>query len=272
MGKGRAVVVGVPQPSASSGWTASNLPGVMNDVVEMERLLRGLHFDVQVLVKSAAKAQAVLELIRDSASNLKPGDMFVFYFAGHGAQIKSSDGDELRDKLLLTFDEPIVDDLLGSYWPHFKKDVRIVVMTDSCHSATAVRTIETPRGVVTTIEPDPAETNTPHFLSIGLSNSGGERGVRDGNIAGLQGSLIHLAACLDREQAMDLGNHGAFTDAFLRAWNANFRENYDQLFAEIRKRMSFTTRQTPRMTTYGAYPPFYRGQKPLDPGIDWPPF
>jgi hypothetical protein len=276
MATGHALIVGVPQPSPSSGWSAKWLPGVLNDVASASQLLGGLGFATQVHKSEAGRANTVLAGIRSAASALSAGDMFVFYYAGHGAQKTSADGDEAQDQLLLTFDRPIVDDELGACWALFRKHVRIVVITDSCHSGSAVRALDGSVAGTGAIGGgamiDPIAPLPPRLLSIGLTKvAGGEVVSRDGNIEGLQGSLLHMAACQDWEQAMDLGNHGAFTDALLIAWNAGFRASYDQLFAEIRHQMQATTAQAARMTTYGFYQKFFLAQKPLTPNIAWPP-
>jgi hypothetical protein len=273
MATGQALVVGVPQPSPSSGWSAKWLPGVLNDVASASQLLGGLGFQTQVLKNDAGRASTVLAGIRSAASALSAGDMFVFYYAGHGAQKASADSDEAQDQLLLTFDRPIVDDELGACWALFRKHVRIVVITDSCHSGSNVRALDATGASRVDVMIDPIEPPPPMPLSIGLTKVAGSRDVisRDGPIEGLQCSLLHMAACQDWQQAMDLGNHGAFTDALLIAWNAGFRASYDQLFAEIRRQMQFTTDQTARMTVYGFYQQFFLAQKPLEINKTWPP-
>lgn len=256
MGTGKALVVGCSKPHPNSGWSASHLPGVMNDVRSMSDLFRRLNFQVQTLTEQSATAGATLSAIRSAAGQLTSGDMFLFCYSGHGGQKASQDADEALDQYLLTYDQPIVDDQLGRLWPEFRKGVRIVVVTDSCHSGSSVRLAT-------------AGADEPKLMSIGLTKpSDRDERTRDGNIEGLQGSLLHMAACLDPELAIDLGSHGAFTDALLTAWNAGFRASYDQLFGEIKRRIR--SRQTPRMTLYGWDQPLFREQRPFDPASPWP--
>lgn len=273
MGTGRAVIVGVSAPGPGSGWSARPLPGVMNDVRSMTTFFQrqGFHVD-RPLVEREATAGAVLAAIRSAAGQLQRGDMFAFCYAGHGAQQRSTDADEPFDQLLLTYDRPIVDDELGRLWPEFRKDVRIVVLTDSCHSGTVVRElrqVETAAGEARQILVERAAGDeTPKWLSIGLMKGREGEATRDGRIEGLQGSLLHMAACLDAEKALDLGSNGAFTDALISAWNAGFQASYDQLFDAIRRRIR--SRQTPLMTLYGWDQSLFRAQKPFDPTARWP--
>jgi hypothetical protein len=276
MGKGHALIVGVPKPSRESGWRADYLPGVLNDVRSMSSFLGGLGFQLEVLKEEAATAKAVLNGIRRAADALSAGDMFVLCYSGHGAPQDSSDADETVDQLLLTYDRPIVDDELGARWPLFAKYVRIVVVTDSCHSGSVVRKLETPRGTLDVVEP---RSETLRTLSIGLATAAREdRGDRDGDIAGLQGSLIHLAACQDTQLAFDMGSNGVFTNAMLTAWNAGFRNNYESLFNEAVKRVALRppppgkVPQKPRKTCYGSFQGYFNDQPPFSPGTKWPPF
>ncbi len=274
MRTGRALIVGVPKPSASSGWSADYLPGVLNDVRAMSSLLRETGFQVEPpLTESAGTAGAVLKGIRRAAEASSAGDMFAFVYSGHGAPKASADNDEATDQLLLTYDRPIVDDELGACWPLFAKNVRIVVITDSCNSGSVVREIETSRGTVRMVEPRSGPRRPPRPLSIGLPAAAREeRADRDGNIAGLQGSLLHFAACQDTEEAEDLGSNGAFTDGLLRAWQAGFDDSYDELFAETDRIVRARRQQRPRKTLYGFFQAFFNSQKPFSPGTKWPPF
>jgi hypothetical protein len=264
MSVGRALVVGVPQPHPSSGWSADFLAGVEPDAREMSDLLRQLRLNTTVLFAQQATARAVLNGIQQAADDLNAGDMFVLQYSGHGAQQRSQDQDEAEDQLLLTYDVPIVDDTLGALWPKFRPDVRIVVITDSCNSGSVVREIQTERGIVR--ETKNVNDAVPRFLSIGMKNS--RTRSRDGNIEGLRGTLLHMAACLDAQQSMDIGNNGAFTHAFLSAYQAGYNGSYYQLFDRIRK--TITSKQTPRMTLYGVDQQLLAEQKPFDYSATWP--
>ena len=271
MGTGKALVVGCSKPHPNSGWSASHLPGVMNDVRSMSDLFGRLGFQVQPLTEQAATAGATLSAIRSAAGQLASGDLFVFSYSGHGGQKASQDADEALDQYFLTYDRAIADDELGRLWPEFKPGVRIVVLTDSCHSGSSVRALrdDSSGGRQRETIVEAAASDAPRLMSIGLTESaGGEARTRDGNIEGLRASLLHLAAALDPQKAIDLGSHGAFTDALLKAWNAGHRASYDQLFSAIKSRIRHL--QTPRMTLYGWDQALFREQKPFDISAPWP--
>lgn len=248
------------------------MPGVQRDVDSMFPFFLRRGFEVPTPLRDrTATASAVLGAIESAASQFGAGDLFVFYFAGHGAD-RPGGGDERFDQMLMTSDQPILDDQLGALWPRFAADVRIVVITDSCHSGSSVRRIDTAGGTERDINSGLSDIAPPRWMGIGLpEQSTRDVRPRDGNIEGLRGSLLHIAACLDRQQALDLGSHGFFTDALLKAWAAGTPASYDQMFDRIKQTMSTARTQTPLMTSYGPFHSTFRGQAPFDLAVRWPP-
>jgi Caspase domain. len=271
MAKGLARVVGVSGPSTSK-WSGTNLPGVQNDATSMSEFFARRGFDVKTMLNTEATRGAVLAGIdADAGSVRSDGDMYVFYFAGHGLE-RPGGGDEKFDQMLMTSDEGILDDELGTRWPKFEAGVRIVVITDSCHAGSAVRTVTMAGGVERDLIVGIDTGRPSRTMSIGLApDSGDTPRTRDGSIAGLRASLLHIAACLDPQESLDLGRHGFFTDSFLQVWLAGNPVSYDEMFNKIRGIMSSRPQQTPLMSAYGNYRSTIRGQRPFDLNVEWPP-
>jgi len=94
---------------------------------------------------------ATKEAVRDAltvwlAGRAEPGDLAIFYFAGHGSQVYDLDGDEPdgldetiapADVLPTSSANDIRDDELRAWLGAIGADV--VVILDSCHSGTASR-------------------------------------------------------------------------------------------------------------------------------------
>ncbi|CAD7967537.1 unnamed protein product [Amoebophrya sp. A120] len=90
-------------------------------------------------------ARNIAREIKQMGKRMKPGDLFLFFYSGHGLNVPDKDGDEAdgEDEAFATpdfegdlvEDEVLVDDdfarFLHQYIP---KKCRIVVITDCCHS------------------------------------------------------------------------------------------------------------------------------------------
>ncbi len=144
MGKGFALLVGLKKinPNLHNGWTGENgCWGCELDVDNIERILVNQGFQATVLKTAEATHSNILNALRYAASSLKAGDIFAFYYSGHGGQqpdFMSSDTDELdgMDETLVAFDRDIIDDDLNEIWLSFREGVRIVMLSDSCNSGT----------------------------------------------------------------------------------------------------------------------------------------
>ncbi len=155
-----------PTPDISKPPTRNlrNLEGAVRDVRALERLLveaQGFRpEDVRVLTDRQATHSAILAAIEsDLVERIRPGDLALFYYSGHGSQVANSLSDE-PDKL----DETIVpaDSRFGAH-DITDKELRkrfnqlldhgalLTVILDSCHSGSGARegllTASVPRGV-----------------------------------------------------------------------------------------------------------------------------
>ncbi len=67
----------------------------------------------------------------------RQGDIYFLTYSGHGGQVPDTNGEgesDSSDETWLAYDRQIVDDELYELWAKFKPGVRIVVLSDSCHS------------------------------------------------------------------------------------------------------------------------------------------
>jgi metacaspase-1 len=80
-----------------------SLRGCVNDVVLVRRILKRYfgvpNDDIRVVVNARATKANILHRLDASIRRCRPGDVLVFYFSGHGSQIRDRDGDELSDAL-----------------------------------------------------------------------------------------------------------------------------------------------------------------------------
>ena len=95
-----------------------------------------------LLTKNATRAK-VLAGIRAAATRLKKGDMFFLTYSGHGGQVRDVTGEEedSRDETWCLYDGELIDDELYFALSRFAAGVRILVLSDSCHSGTVTRAL-----------------------------------------------------------------------------------------------------------------------------------
>lgn len=151
MGKKQALIVGAP----GGGNTGNSfLPGVSHDCEEMDATLsRTYGFQVTKLVNAGATAAAILSALETAAATLSGDDFFVFYFSGHGMQSKDNGNDERdgQDEFICTQEGSanwIRDDRLQDVWKKFVPSVRILMISDSCSSASVARVAMDPNAPV----------------------------------------------------------------------------------------------------------------------------
>ena len=128
-------------PSHYSGWEGK-LNACEFDANLMESIAnsRGFSQVTKLLTKKATRGNFFNELNK-AAEQLKSGDLFVLSYSGHGGQLPDRDGDEVDnlDETWCLYDSQIIDDEMNKAWTQFKKGVRILVFSDSCHSGTVTK-------------------------------------------------------------------------------------------------------------------------------------
>ena len=154
-------------PDHYSGWDGA-LTACEFDANDMESLARSRGFETTKLLTADATSSAIIEAIEGAASKLEEGDIYFLTWSGHGGQVPDTNGEgesDSSDETWLAYDRQIVDDELYELWAKFKPGVRIVVLSDSCHSGTVNKDISEP-------VPDPVATaeeaakQSPRFRAL----------------------------------------------------------------------------------------------------------
>jgi hypothetical protein len=251
LAQGIAVVVGLTRVDSASynGCSmTSGCWGAEDDVDRIIRLVSPLRYLILSLKTDEATADAVLDHLRHAARMTRPGDLFLFYFAGHGQQRTDSSGDEDDgfDELLLAYDRPLDDDELDETWRSFPEGVRILAISDSCHSGTNFKF----PGGWKRFPVRPPSAPRP-FLPP------------------MKASMIHIGAARDEELASAYRGGGAFTIALCAALSPNFQGGYRDLVRAVSQKLPS---QHPRLELYGPgaeefvrQKPFWIGEEP--PGL-----
>ncbi|WP_100444721.1 caspase family protein [Glycomyces xiaoerkulensis] len=117
------------------------LAGCVNDANDMTALARSQGFSTTTLLDRDGRCQNIIDAIGDAARRLRSGDFFLLTYAGHGSQIPDATGDEAddMDETWVGYDRQLMDDELYALWGEFQPGVRILMISDSCHSGTVAR-------------------------------------------------------------------------------------------------------------------------------------
>ncbi len=144
--------------------TDMDLQGCVNDANDWAAELAARQFKTTTLLDAAATKAGMLKAMGDLVSKASKGDTLVITFSGHGTYQPDEDGDEadgLDEALcpydLVTLGEALTDDEIHALFLSRKAGVRIVLISDSCHSGTVTRAAKAEKD---------AETR-PRFLPMG---------------------------------------------------------------------------------------------------------
>ena len=246
--------------------TGSDLAGCVNDANDWAAALRKRGFAVDMLLNRKATGAAIRRAIRALLAEASSGDVVVVQYAGHGSFVPDEDGDEPdgTDECLCPYDVdvrgPITDDELFELYSQRKPGVRLVMISDSCHSGTVARfaPIVTPP----TMRGRGAPRRLVRFLPPAAflpkrvaTRLGVKRARRASSPPGRHAALL-LAGCQDTEYSFDAyfrgRPNGAFTFVALRALEKLGRSaTYEQWYRAVRAALpSQQYPQTPNL--YGS--------------------
>jgi hypothetical protein len=197
----------------------AELEGCENDARDMQDLAAAQGFQSTLLLNNQATAAAVTGAIKSAAAGLVAGDYFLVTFSGHGSQvINELNGDEELDGLDETwvlFDRNLIDDELSFLWSLFWPDVRILVISDSCHSGTISRAFRRGRHSRAIRHRSQLDhlSRSQDMYDVIRRNLPNPRAITIG------ASVLSLSACRDDQEADDGPENGRYTKALLQVWN-----------------------------------------------------
>ena len=288
--RGQSLNIGLNSvsPTHYGGWSG-DLAACEFDAKDMAALATGRGMKAtQLLTKQATRAK-VLAALRAAAKTLAKGDFFFLTYSGHGGQVPDVSGEE-ADKLDETwclYDGQLIDDELYLELGKFATGVRILVLSDSCHSGTVVRagppaigilapelrskmmppsvgmrTYEAHKAFYDKLQRDVAKAEGGAVVDPDEALAGVAVSTRLTKIAKrFKARAILISGCQDNQSSYDGQHNGAFTGRLLTVWNrGNFDGNYATFHAHIKSGMPAI--QTPNLFTLGPVATFLK-QKPF---------
>jgi len=280
-GKAKAVSLNIGlngvSAAAYAGWDGP-LAACEFDARDMAALAQKAGMQPTVLMTKKATRAAVLGAMRSAAKELKSGDLFFLSYSGHGGQVPdvSGDEDDKKDETWCLYDGQLIDDELYFELSRFAAGVRILVLSDSCHSGTVTRAALMPTMTIPSqrpkLMPDAVAMRVYREhqafydkLQTDVAKAAGKRPIdpdsaiaqvaQSGRLSAIvkkfDPAVILISGCQDNQTSMDGEHNGAFTEQLLKVWNqGTFDGNYANFHAKIRARMPAT--QSPNLFTLGA--------------------
>lgn len=265
-------------PAAYAGWDGP-LAACEFDANDMAALARSRGMKPTLLLTKKATRKAALAALRSAASALKAGDFFFLSYSGHGGQVPDTNRDEpdRKDETWCLYDGQLIDDELYLELGRFAAGVRVLVLSDSCHSGSVTRAAEPP-------PPPPGQRYKLMPPAVGQRVYAAHQAFYDGLqaavatasaravvdpdaalaqlapsvaaaqatqlVGGFQPAVLLISGCQDNQTSLDGEHNGAFTEKLLRVWDhGKFVGNYLSFHARIRA--ALPPSQSPNLFTLG---------------------
>ena len=276
--KSLALNIGLNGVSAAaySGWDGP-LAACEFDANDMAAIAKSKGMKATVLLTKKATRANLLAGVHSAAKALKSGDFFLLTYSGHGGQMPDTNGDEPdgKDETWCLYDGQLLDDELYFELSKFAAGVRILVLSDSCHSGSVTREIAPP-------PPPPGQRVKLMPAAVAMRVYAEHKAFYDklqaevaaaarkaavvdpdaalaqvgaaAQAAALVGrfnpAVVLISGCQDNQTSMDGDHNGAFTEQLLKVWNHGaFTGNHGSFHAHIRAALPVS--QSPNLFVLG---------------------
>ncbi|MCA9298553.1 MAG: caspase family protein, partial [Phycisphaerales bacterium] len=244
-----AFIVGISDYIKLQDVEGGDLPGAEHDARGIRDVLimkgRIPESNIRMLLNQEATRAAIEEGITGwLATNARPGDNVVIFFAGHGSQMwdESGDEDDGLDETIAPADvDPtrtefdISDDTFNTWLTHLPTE-NVVVILDNCNSGTGTRDV-TPfsRGRLLARDLDAIEKPAsvarralPGQVDQTGFDAGGRRVLE---LAAAQPHQVAVDAFFPAAEGAESFHGGAFTTFLVRElWKASSDDTYEDVF------------------------------------------
>jgi metacaspase-1 len=228
--------------------THNDLAGCVNDSNDWAAALKARGFTVQKLLDKQATKKNIADAMRAAVAQASPGDSVVIQYSGHGSYVPDDNAEaneDGTDEVLCPWDldgdrnRYLTDDEINDIFQSRHRGVRILLISDSCHSGTVSKFAPRPPG---TGKETPKARFLPPQNFLGkkaLARLGQRRSRTASKTIGRFASLL-MSGCQDVQVSYDAWFNGRPNGAFsfaaltaLKKLSAN--ATYRRWFAEIRK-------------------------------------
>ena len=275
----------VVSAAAYEGWTGP-LAACEFDANDMAALAKGKGMKPTVLLTKKATRAALLSGLRAAAKTLKAGDLFFLTYSGHGGQVPDRNKDEpdRKDETWCLYDGQLIDDELYLELSRFAAGVRILVLSDSCHSGSVTRERTPPPpppGTRAKLMPEAvgqrvyaahqafydklqaavareAKVVDPDAALAQVAVTG-SAATATALVGTFKPAVLLISGCMDNQSSLDGEHNGLFTEKLLKVWNqGKFAGSYASFHARIRAAMPAS--QSPNLFALGPAAAFLKQQ------------
>lgn len=266
-------------PNHYDGWDGQ-LTACEFDANDMRAIAEALNYDESTTLLTAdATAEAIMGEIQRAAGALESGDLFFVSYSGHGGQVQDRDDEgetDRSDETWVAYDRQIVDDELYVLWGGFAEGVRVIVLSDSCHSGSVLKNLgqEVPNPVANrkvAAEQSPRFRAMPWDVVVATYREhkelydGIQAETPDSPQDAVAARVLLISGCQDDQLSSDGMSNGLFTEKLLDAWSQGGWDGggYPEFAEAIRSEMP--AEQQPNYYSVGAENPDFEAQKPFTP-------
>ncbi|MEM7334203.1 MAG: caspase family protein, partial [Chloroflexota bacterium] len=201
--------------------------------------------------------------ITNASQKLNKCDILMVSYSGHGGQIPDYTGDvdqfvkvEEIDVTWCLYDGQLLDDELNVLWSKFKKGVRILVFSDSCHSGTVTRATDEE-------EEDDEDSGKSRAMpwdeaiETYRNNSDFYNGIGENtpsSAVDVPAAVLLISGCQDEQLSREGMINGRFTGNLKRVLKEGDFKNYKEFHQKIVDRMP--DNQTPNYFGQGDFAEF----------------
>ncbi len=244
-----------------------------NDARDIQRIALAQRFNPSLLLTASATAVNVLNALDQASRKLVAGDILFVTYSGHGGQVRDLHDEETdnSDETWCLFDRQLVDDELYAAWGRFQPGVRILVLSDSCHSGTVTKALQRERDqLVRALEEGELPRSRALPLGVVAGTYVAHRGSYDdiqetcpsGEHATVAASVLLISGCQDTQVSLDGAFNGAFTGQLLDTWNNGaFDGDYRSFHKAIIESMPMS--QQPNYFIAGEPDPAFEAGRPF---------
>jgi hypothetical protein len=252
----RSVHIGLNGIDAAIYGDPGTLYGCEADARAMQAVAEQRGFTPTMVLTTGATIGAVTAALRTASEGLGVDDYLFVTYSGHGSQVKDDpvapDEDDAYDETWCLYDGQLIDDELYAVFRALPAGVRVLVLSDSCHSGSVTKALPFDRPAASggrwlprQVAQAEFEANREAYVAR-LAEAGPEAGATSA-------AVVLISGCQDNQTSQDGAENGVFTAAFLAVWaNGTFDRTTNDLVAEVRQVIANQgAAQVPNLFSYG---------------------